>query len=81
MWTMGSTLTSKGETRTDGGTHSDLSMRAWVTGTTCTVSARLRLLVLASCYGQNLPFRELCRDFQLFDLHTEVLPGLSLPLQ
>eukprot|EP00971_Amphidinium_carterae_P225448 4471778-Amphidinium_carterae.1 len=71
-------------------------MRAWVTGTTCTIYARetgkdlarlarllyrLRLLALSRGCEQNLPYRKLCRAFALFHLHTKALTGLFFVLQ
>eukprot|EP00971_Amphidinium_carterae_P054863 1081229-Amphidinium_carterae.1 len=91
-----SSLTSSREPRPVGGTDRVLRTLAWETGITCTVPARvtggnlarlarllyrLRLLAPTRGYGPNLPFRKLCRDFELLHLHTKVLPGLSLPLQ
>eukprot|EP00971_Amphidinium_carterae_P127580 2527664-Amphidinium_carterae.1 len=86
---------SRHGTRKAGGDHRNLSIRAWVTGAISIGFARVTGRALARLarplyrlsltptrdYGQHLPFRKLCRDFQPFPLHTEVLPGLSLSLQ
>eukprot|EP00971_Amphidinium_carterae_P118952 2356748-Amphidinium_carterae.1 len=68
MLTTGNFLTSKDETHTDGGAHSDVCNCAWKTGTTSNVSARVT--------GRDSV--RLAR--LLYRLRLLVQPALALPL-